>query len=101
MSSGGHHIVPFKVLMNVFIGLVVLTILTVVCHELKMGIFAAPVAVVIATAKAYMVISFFMGLKYETTSNKLIFLSGFFFLALLFIFSVLDIFARVKVTSTL
>lgn len=100
-NSSEHHIIPFKVLLNVFVALIVLTVLTVVFHEMKMGVLAAPVAVLIATAKALLVMGYFMGLKYETSSNKLIFVSGFFFLALLFVICALDIFTRVHVQSTL
>ncbi|MEI7972746.1 MAG: cytochrome C oxidase subunit IV family protein [Bdellovibrio sp.] len=100
-EASGHHIVPKKILVNVFWALIVLTILTVVFHELKMGFLAAPVAVVIATAKAYFVMSYFMGLKYDVPTNRLIFLSGFFFLGLLLLFCVLDIYARTQVSSTL
>ena len=100
-SEHSHHIIPFKILLNVFIALIVLTVLTVVFHEMKMGVLAAPVAVAIATAKALLVMGYFMGLKYENSSNKIIFASGFFFLALLFIFCVLDIFSRMQVQSTL
>lgn len=78
-----------------------LTILTVVAHQLHLGVFAAPVAFLIATIKAVLVMLWFMHLKDDNMINRVIFGSGFFFLILLFFFSVLDISTRVLETSTL
>lgn len=83
------------------VALFVLTVLTVVMARIHLGMFAAPVAFLIAAVKAYLVMSFFMGLKYDDKSNRIIFASGFFFLAILFFFSALDIWTRVVVQSTL
>ena len=44
---------------------------------------------------------YFMGLKYDSKENKMIFASGFFFLALLIFFCLLDIFSRVAVDGAL
>jgi cytochrome c oxidase subunit IV len=98
-SDGGHHIVPFAVLRNVLIALLILTALTVATSRMHLGALAAPVAFLIAFIKALLVMGFFMGLKYDTKLNRVIFASGFFFLALLYAISVLDIFTRVKVLS--
>jgi len=65
------------------------------------SVLAAPVAFIIAAFKAALVLMFFMGLKYDKPDNRLIFATGFFFLALLFIISVLDIYTRIAETSTL
>ena len=100
-SHGEHHVIPFKILLNVFITLVVLTILTVVFHQMHLGFLAAPVAFVIATAKASAVIMYFMGLKYEVVLNKIIFALGFIFLLVLLFFCALDIWTRVLQASTL
>ncbi len=100
-AESRHHVVPAKVFFNVFVALVVLTVLTVVFHEMHLGAFAAPVAFLIATAKATLVLMYFMHLKYDNMTNRVIFLSGFFFLALLFFFCFIDIFFRIPVVETL
>ncbi len=100
-SDKDHHIIPFKVLATVFATLVGLTILTVVFHDMKLGVLAAPVAFIIATTKALAVIMFFMGLKYEVTLNRIIFASGFVFLAIMFFFCALDIWTRIAQVPTL
>lgn len=94
----GHHIVPAALLTKVLVILVVLTILTVVTARLNAG---PLVAFGIAGYKAYLVMAHFMGLKYEDPLNRWIFGSGFFFLALLFVFCILDILTRAVEFSTL
>ena len=66
-----------------------------------MGHFAGLVAFAIAFAKAMLVMAYFMGLKYDEKSNRIIFSLGFIFLALLFAICALDIWTRVKEVSTL
>ena len=100
-EEGGHVIVPFSVLSRVCIALLILTVLTVAASRMHLGMLEAPVAFLIAFVKAMLVMGFFMGLKYDVKSNKLIFATGFFFLALLFFFCALDIWTRIAQTSTL
>jgi cytochrome c oxidase subunit IV len=104
-SHGGdhhsHHIIPFNIYVKTAGALFVLTILTVVCHQMHLGVLAAPVAFLIAAVKAALVLLFFMGLKYDNMMNRVIFGSGFFFLVLLFFFSALDIWTRIFQDSTL
>lgn len=96
-----HHITPLSVYLKVAGALFALTILTVTAHQMHLGILAAPVAFLIATVKAALVIMYFMHLKYDTPLNRIIFGCGFFFLLVLFIFSVLDIWTRLQYTSVL
>jgi cytochrome c oxidase subunit 4 len=96
-----HHIIPFAVLSRVCVALLILTALTVAASRMHLGMFEAPVAFLIAAVKAGLVMGFFMGLKYDVRSNKLIFATGYFFLALLFFFCALDIWTRVFQPATL
>lgn len=96
-----HHVIPFSILRNVAVGLLILTALTVIASRMHLGVLSAPVAFMIAFAKAMLVMLYFMGLKYDTRMNRLIFATGFFFLALLAFFCALDIWTRLAVTSTL
>lgn len=100
-EAGGHHIVPAAILGKVAVALLVLTGLTVGAAQMHLGALEAPVAILIALVKAFLVMAFFMGLKYDTKMNRAIFLSGFAFLALLFLFCALDIHSRVNQISTL
>ncbi len=96
-----HHVVPSAVLGKVCIALLVLTALTVGTSRLNLGMFAAPVAFLIALVKALLVMAFFMGLKYDLKSNRVIFAVGFFVLAVLMFFCSLDIWTRVFQGNTL
>jgi cytochrome c oxidase subunit 4 len=100
-NNSSHHITPASTYLGVFVALGVLTILTVVFYVLHLGPLATPVAFLIATTKATLVMGYFMHLKYETGMNKLIFSLGFFLILILFLICVTDIFSRVKVFNTL
>ncbi len=78
-----HHIMPFRTYLNVFGLLMALTLLTVGIAYVDLGPLNIFVAVGIASAKAYVVILYFMHVKY---SNKIIWLTaaaGFLFFILL------------------
>ncbi len=96
-----HHVIPFPVLAKVAVALLALTALTVITSRMHLGVMAAPVAFAIALVKAFLVMGFFMGLKYDVKSNRLIFASGFFFLLLLFFICALDVWTRIHQMSTL
>ena len=100
-QEGGHHIVSTVILGRVCAGLLALTALTVITSRFHLGLLAGPVAFVIAAVKAFLVMAFFMGLKYDAKSNRMIFATGFFFLAVLFFFCFLDITTRLHEVSTL
>ena len=93
------HITPYKTYLNVFIALVTLTVLTVVFSKVihLPGQLSVLVAFAIALVKASLVLAFFMHLKYESNLHRLIFFSGFLFLAILLFFSFGDILTRIPV----
>lgn len=97
------HVTPFNTYMKVGVALFVLTFLTVTFHMLRqyMGPLAPFIAFSIAAVKAYLVLTWFMHLKYDTMMNRVIFGLGFFFLALLFTITAIDIFSRTAVVSPL
>lgn len=102
-NNSSHHIMPFHIYLKVAGALFALTFLTIIAYQFRfeMGALAAPIAFLIAAVKASLVMAFFMHLKYDSMMNRIIFGTGFFFLALLFAFSAMDIFTRVKEFSTL
>src|SRR5690554_3590537 len=79
----GHHIIPRKTLLSVFGALVFLTIFTVISAQWDLGPFNVPLAMVIATSKALMVIMVFMQLKYDNRVNAMVFSIGVIFVLLL------------------
>lgn len=102
-DSQGHHITPFNDYLKVAGALFALTFLTIIAHHFnkQLGVMAAPIAFLIATVKAILVMLWFMHLKYDSITNRVIFGAAFFFLALLLGFCGLDIWSRVAEFSTL
>lgn len=97
-GHGGHHLVPIKVYINTLIALVVLTVVTVGASYLDFGKFNIVVSLGIATLKAALVMSFFMGLKYDNNLNRAFILSSFVALFLLIFFSASDLWTRLQPT---
>jgi cytochrome c oxidase subunit IV len=102
-SHTEHHITPLSTYLKVAGGLFGLTFLTIIAHVFKNHYLSlAPIiAFAIAAVKAYLVMAWFMHLKYDKPSNRIIFALGFFFLALLFGISILDILTRVPEAGVL
>ena len=100
-GHGSHHIVPFSMYIKVFSTLIFLTFLTVAASRVDFGTMNSIVAFAIATIKALLVASIFMHLKYDDKMNRIIIASAFFFLLVLWFFSILDEMTRVVQHSTL
>ena len=94
MSSSehaGHHIIPKWTYIKVFIALLFLTVITVLAAEVHFGpVLGIIVAVAIAAAKASLVVMYFMGLKYDSGVNTLVFLTGLGFVAVFLAFTLID-----------
>lgn len=90
-----NHPVSVSLLVTVFIVLIFLTFLTVFVSlnwqysELPQDL-AFPVAMIIATAKAFLVCAFFMHMWWDKKLNVFLFLSSFFFVALFVGLTMLD-----------
>lgn len=91
-----HHVTPFSTYMKVALALFALTFLTVGAHSVRhyLGAAAPLVAFAIAGVKAFLVMAWFMHLKYESMENRIVFSLGFIFLLVLFGISVTDILSR-------
>ena len=86
-----HHIIPVSLLAKVFGALVFLTVLTVVTAEyVDLGPLNVPLALAIAAAKASLVVTFFMALKYDKRVNTLVFSVGAIFVVVFLSFTLLD-----------
>ncbi|PJZ69890.1 cytochrome C oxidase subunit IV [Leptospira perolatii] len=94
---GAHHLIPIPTYLMVFVALIVGTIITVWVAGIDFGAMNTVIAMAVATAKATLVLAYFMHLKYDNFMNRVIFGSGFLFLALLFGFCVSDIYTRAKI----
>lgn len=90
-SHHGHHIIPLKLLSTVFAALVALTIITVLTAKfVDIGPLNLPLALVIASFKAFLVVAFFMALKYDNKVNTLAFVIGTMFVIVFLTFTLFD-----------
>jgi cytochrome c oxidase subunit IV len=78
------HIHPVRMYVSVFVGLLVLTVLTVLAAEFDLGPLNIFVALAIATVKTLLVVLFFMHVKESSGLTKLFVVAGFFWMAILF-----------------
>jgi cytochrome c oxidase subunit 4 len=90
----GPHVLPMSVYMKVFGALLFLTVVTVLVSYLDMGPFGLVLALVVACAKATLVVLFFMHMLYDDKFNALIFVSSLLFVVLFFAFVFVDIGSR-------
>lgn len=94
LQMGHHHVSSSQQFFSVLVALLVLTGITVGASRLDFGSANMLIAMAIACVKASLVIAFFMHVKWDTAINKIVFLSSFLFLALLFLFTLVDLTTR-------
>jgi caa(3)-type oxidase subunit IV len=89
-----HHLLPLSAYYKVFAALIVLTGLTVLTSMFDFGIMNIVIAMIIATAKAFLVALVFMQLKFENLGNRVTFAAAFAFLAIFILLTSSDLFFR-------
>ena len=66
MANNVSHITEYKTLARVVLVLMFLTFLTITVTSFHLGAFSVTVALLIAGVKAFMILTYFMHLKYES-----------------------------------
>jgi len=94
LDMGHHHVSSSAMFFNVLLALLFLTFITVAVSRFDFGSMNMLIAMAIAAVKASLVIAFFMHVKWDTAINKIVFLSSFLFLSLLFVFTLADLLTR-------
>ncbi len=96
-GHGGHddgavhsHISSIPFYVAVFMGLLVLTGMTVGQSYVDLGKLNIVIVILIATLKASLVVTFFMHLRWDNKFNALIFLSTIFFIGVFFAYTLND-----------
>ncbi len=84
------HISSAGTLLKVLLSLLVLTIITVAVSRVDFGSANLAIAMLIASIKMGLVLTWFMHLRHDTAVNILFILSSFLFLSLLFLFTLAD-----------
>jgi len=88
------HVVPAKVYCVIFGSLIVLTTLTVYIAFFDLGFFNTVAALTIAVIKALLVILYFMHVRYASSLVRVFVAAGFFWLAILLVFTFSDYLTR-------
>ena len=79
----------------VWIALMIFTVVTAAVSRIDLRQLSAPVALIIATTKALLVILFFMGVKYVSQRMTIVVIvAAFFWLAILLVLSMMDYVSR-------
>ena len=89
-THGLAHVMPPWVLLTVWGGLLVLTVITVAAVYVDLGKLNLWIALVIATVKASLVALFFMHLWYDKPFNAIVFVGALVFVMLFVGFALLD-----------
>ena len=84
MSTGHAPIATVRLYVTIFLALLFFTGLTVFVASQDYGSLNTPVALGIAVTKASLVVLFFMGVRHNTPLTKVVVVSGFFWLLILF-----------------
>jgi len=71
MSEEKHHIVPYKVYIIILGALIVLTLLSVAITSIELGELTVAGALVLACIKSFLVLAYFMHLKFDKLYIKL------------------------------
>jgi cytochrome c oxidase subunit 4 len=94
MNSGEHPVVRTKTFVLVWACLLLLTAVTVAAAKLQLGAASIAVPLLIASAKASLVLWFFMHLKYEGKLFKLMLLMPIATLTVILVLTFFDIWYR-------
>jgi cytochrome c oxidase subunit 4 len=78
------HIASVRLYVAVFVALLIFTGLTVLVAYFDLGVLNTPVALGVAVIKASLVVLFFMGVRHNTPLTKVVVVSGFLWLFILF-----------------
>jgi cytochrome c oxidase subunit 4 len=93
-EHGAHHVSSVQTYVTVFGALLFFTVLTYAVSFANLGPFSLPVAMLVATCKAFLVCTFFMHLKYDERFNLVIFASSLFFVGVFAFFTLVDLGSR-------
>ena len=71
MSNEKKHIVPYRVYVIVLVALIALTLLSIGVTDIELGKYTVAGALLFAVVKSYLVLTYFMHLKYDQLYIKL------------------------------
>jgi cytochrome c oxidase subunit 4 len=88
------HVTPLWIYFSVFFALSLGTILTVAASRFDLGMWNTPIALIIATIKAVLVILYFMHVIHSTRLTWVVVIGSFLWLGVLFVLTFADYLTR-------
>ena len=95
VHAAPHHITPLRTYILIFFALAIGTLLTWFASTVNLGWANTPIALVIATTKAVLVILFFMHVIHSTRLTWVVIIASFLWLGVLFVLTFADYLTRV------
>src|ERR671912_235881 len=100
-SDHGHHGAPIMMYVGIFLALMVGTFLTVFVAKFDLGWMNNILMLTIACAKALLVVLYFMHVRWSSRLTWVVAASGFFWLLIMFTFTMTDYLTRGWMPGTL
>jgi cytochrome c oxidase subunit IV len=88
------HVTPLWIYIAIFLALALGTVLTVAASRYDLGVWNTPIALIIATIKAVLVILFFMHVIHSTRLTWVVIIGSFLWLGVLFVLTFADYLTR-------
>ena len=95
MSKEKQHIVPFKLYLIVLLALLVLTFSSIGITSIELGAYTVAGALLFAIVKSYLVLTYFMHLKYDKPYIRIMVAFVFSIFVMVLVFTFLDYLYRV------
>ena len=94
MENEKTHIIPYKVYFFILAALITFTFMSIGIIHLNLGAYSVLGAMIFATIKSFLVLTYFMHLKFDTLFLRLAVLSVFLLLLVVVFITFLDYFYR-------
>ena len=95
MSEEKHHIVPYRLYVIILLALLALTFSSILITEIELGVYTVAGALLFAIIKSYLVLTYFMHLKYDKPYIKIMVLFVFAIFGVVLVITMLDYLYRV------
>lgn len=94
MENEKQHAVPYRVYAYILIVLIVFTFMSIGITQINLGAYSVLGALIFAMIKSFLVVTYFMHLKFDTLFLRLSVLSVFILLLIVIVITFLDYFYR-------
>ena len=95
MSEEKHHVVPYKFYAMILLALIALTFASIEITHIELGAYTVAGALLFAIIKSYLVLTYFMHLKYDKPYIRIMVIFVFTILLVMLIITMLDYLYRV------